>query len=217
MNRELKKHIIDWISDKTDFEYGNYSTNKNVLYFKNMVKEPLMRLYDDEKIMVNFHVKVKNPLLKIFNIIEELNIVDDVLFVNYLFHEKEKAEYNKRIYDDFHNMICVYSDEKIYYGLKKYNIVFQDIILNYMHYFIKSSKIFDEMWEEQIYEDPNYEGRSGKLLGKKYDDHYYWGNWGTDEYLRYNIQNEEIRNNILYLKRKMKIKSFLKDIEKEEA
>ena len=39
---------------------------------------------------------LQDALLKIFNIVNELNIIDDVLFVYYLFYDKEKANYELR-------------------------------------------------------------------------------------------------------------------------
>lgn len=217
MNRELKEHITNWINNKTDFVYHNYSTKKNTLFYEKIIKEPLIRLKND-KIWINFHTKNKNQIIKLFKTIKDIeNIDDDIMLVYHLFNEKTKGTDYEKVYEDLHNMVVVYSDEKMYYMFKKLELDFKSYLINYITYF-KVGGVFDEVFDNEIYEDQDKEETSRKLLGKEYDDHFWWGNWGMNMGNNHNIfkiNDENIRIELLNFKRTIKIKSFLKSFENE--
>ena len=217
MNRELKQHITDWIDNKTEFEYNNYNIKNNTLYFKNIIKHALVRLNNDGKILINFHTKHKNQTKKILNILKDMEHTQEhILLVCYIFDEKEKMTLNEMIYDDFHNMIVVYSNENIYNYFKKLDLDFKKYLINYMNYYKSDNNIFENVYTNEIYDHPDNLKTSSKLLGKQWDNSKWWGNWSynTDD-LVFNITNEDIRNEIMVLKRTVKIKKFLNSLDNE--
>lgn len=217
MNRELKKHITNWIDNKTVFEYNNYTIKNDTLYFKNIIKQPLVRLNDDGKVLINFHTKFNNQIKKIFKVLKDMDhIQDHILLTCYLFDEKEKMTLSEKIYDDFHNMIVVYSNDTVYNYFKKLDLDFKQYLINYMTYFQGENNIFDDVYNNEIYDNPDNLKSSGKLLGKHWDDSRWWGHWmnNTDD-LIFTVQNEEIRNEIMVMKRTVKIRKFLKSLDDE--
>lgn len=219
MNKELKHLIKQWLFNKTEFQYDNYYVSKDTVYYEKISKEPLLRFKYDGKLLVNFHTKHKNQLVKLFKVFSEIDdpkFHKNILLVCYIFNEKIKLDIEKNIYDDILNMVTVYSDEKIFYMFKKYKLDFKLYLINYINFAENSSSIFDEIYDEEIYDDPHNENTSRKLLGKQWNPSLEWRRYMTknnNDDIIFKIKDESIRNELLTLKRTVKIKRLLADFE----
>lgn len=206
MDRQLKKHIFDWVENQIDFSYQKFVTKKGVLYYDRIIKEDLVRIIDDT-LNIKFTSRNLKQIEKVLKSIEPITrYKTKTFFVLHLFPEKNNDFWEDIFYDDIHNMFNVYSKQKVYTRFKKLGINFKEYLADYIIYH-KANKIFHYVYDDEVYADPNSNEHSSKLLGKRYID--IWGrNWNE---LEDNISSEDLKEELYAMKRVMKIKLFFKN------
>jgi len=202
MNTETKNNILNWFkNDEFEFESEKIISKNKILYHIHICKNAFARIIDND---LYFHINDlnKKAIFKVLKLAE--NKFENIYFVRYLFREKESYDDFSIHYYNLESMFYHYSRSYFFYEFKKINFDFKKSISKYISKY-NIMNILQQVYDDEIYESPNLNKRSGKLLGKKY----IYSTFYTKSYLNFNIEDENIRNELYNIDRELKIESIL--------
>jgi hypothetical protein len=201
MNETTINNILKWIENDTfDFSSEIFQSQNNTLFYKRLILQPFARIKDNT-IYIKINFENRSAILKF---VKHIKTDKKIYFVKFLFPEKEKIDEFSIAYEDLLTMVENYSDKKYFYGFRKNNFNFKKCISDYITKY-SASEIFNQVYDDDIYVDPDLDRRSSNVLGKEYDDSVFW----HLQELKFRIDDINIRTEIYNINRELKINSVL--------
>lgn len=192
MNYKEEIILDTFINKRGDLSIDKLSISNNILYYQGVIKHEFAK-NEDDIIFIKIDIACKKQYIKLITYCLKNGIREDkILLLSDIFPEKSNI-----IFDVYHtnNMICMletYIQEENYYKFKKMNFNLIKCLSVYIKYY-DLYDLFKEFCKTTL---------EKKFTGMEYKYAHYYSFPTKKEWI---IENDEIRNSIINIHRKVKI------------